>query len=418
MALADSVHGIGGSVEDGGVSGGREKIEFLEQAGFVEVAEFERDEAEADAALPGFAEQLGDQSIDLGLQIGRLVEALAADGFVEVVVADADGDRAGGLAFRAGLGEQAVGYSSQDRQGIDLVGDVAFECRLLGIRFRGWGLGDDRALVASVGKIPKFAGGFPGKERKLVRRGGGDVGDAREPGLAERAGEPGADAREPVVVERGEEFALGAGGDGDQGVRLAELAGHLRDELVRADPARERDAQRLAHRPPDRRRDVFGRFLPVSSQVRIPLVDRSHLDRRREVIRVAEHHPREVLVFFKIPRDHDQPRAKLASPRDRHRGGDPMPPRLIRSRRHDPPRRAADRDRLSPQPRIRRLLDRGKKRVGIEVENHSVQMNTWREKSQSRAEIFHAEAQGRGGGIFSRSSSHKPENVVRMRGVW
>ena len=387
MALADGVHGPGGAVEDGGIFCGGKKVEFLEQAGFVEIAEFERDEAEADSALPGFAEQRGDQAIDLHFEIRRLVEALAAGGFVEIVVADADGDRAGGLAFRAGFGKKPVGHPSQDRQRVGLVGDVALEGGLLGIRFCGRGLGHDRAFVTTVGEIPKFARRFSGKKRKLVRRGGGDVGDAREPGLAERAGEEGTDARQPVIVERGEEIALGAGGNGDQGIRLAEFAGHLRDELVRADPARECDAQRFTHRPPDRRRDVLGALFSVPAQIRIPLINRPHLDRWREVIRVAEHHPREVFVFFKIPRDDDQPRAKFPRLRHRHCRRDPAPPRLIRSRRHHPPCRTADRDRFLPQPRVRRLLDRGKKRIGIEMENHSVQMNTLRGRSQSRAEM-------------------------------
>ncbi len=376
MPFADCIHSPRGAVEDGGIPGGWKKVEFLEKAGFVEVAELERDEAEADAAFPRLAQEGCDEAEDPGFEVGRLIEALAALGFIEVVVADPDGDRAGGLAFRAGLGEKPVRHPAKDRQGVGLVGDVALECRLLGIRLRGRGVGNDRAFVASVGEIPKFAGGFSSEQRKLVRRGGGDVGDARKPGIAERAGEEGADAREPVVVERGKEFPLGAGRDGDQGIRLAELAGHLGNEFVRADPARERDPERLADRPPDHRRDVFRGLLPVSPQVRIPLVDRSHLDRRREIIRVAEHHPREVLVFLKIPRNHDQLRAKPPRPRHRHRRRDPIPPRLVGRRGHHPARRAPDRDRLLPQPRVRRLLDRGKKRIGIEMENHSVQMNT------------------------------------------
>ena len=410
MTLADGVHGPGGAVEDGGIFCGGKKVEFLEQAGFVEIAEFERDEAEADPALPGFAKERGDQAIDLRLQIRRFVEALAAGGFVEVVVADADGDRARGLAFGAGFGKKPVGHPSQDRQRVGLVGDVALEGRLLGIRFCGRGLGHDRAFVTTVGEIPKFARRFSGKKRKLVRRGGGDVGDAREPGLAERAGEEGTDARQPVIVERGKEFPLSAGGNGDQGIRLAEFAGHLRDELVCADPAGERDPERLAHRPPDRRRDVLGRLFSIPAQVRIALVNGSHLDGGREVIRVAEHHAREVFVFFKIPRNHDQPRAKFPRPRHRHRRRDPAPPRLIRRRCHHAPRRPPDRDRLPPEPRIRCLLDRGKKRIGIEVENHSVQMSTIREGSQSGAGIFHAEAQRRG--------EQRPENVAGTCELW
>jgi hypothetical protein len=54
-----------------------------------------------------------------------------------------------------------------------------------------------------------------------------------------------------------------------------------------------------------------------------------------------------------------------------------MPPRLIRSRCHHAPRRTSHRHRLAPQAPIGSLFDRGKKRIGIEVEYHGVQMNTF-----------------------------------------
>ena len=343
----------------------------------VEIRELEGNEAEADAALPGFFQEVGEAGVGERLDGDGLVEAVAAAGFLEIAVADADGDCAGGARCGAELGEEAVGHRAEGREGEGFVGGVGLEGLLFGEGFRGRGVGHHGAVVDAVGEFPERACGFSGEEGEVGGRCGGDVADEREAGAAEGVGEAGANAWQPFDRERGEELSLGAGGDFDKGVGFFRFAGDLGGEFVRGHAFGEGDAEGLVDGAADGGGGVPGVAAFPAAEVGVALVDRPDLDERREIVGVAEHEAREVLVFFEVARDNDEARAEPAGARNRHGGGDAVPAGLVGGRGHHPARRTAHGHGLPPQARVGRLLDRGEKGVGIEVEDHGVQMNTF-----------------------------------------
>ena len=248
---------------------------------------------------------------------------------------------------------------------------------MLRVGFRSRGLRHHRAFIHAIGEFPKCASVFSREKRELLRRRASDLTNERQTRPAQRGSKLRPDAGKPFVFEWGKKFGLSASRDLCEGVRFFPFARDLRDQFIRGYPLGERDAERLSHRLTYCLRDVLRCLFGVSSQVGVAFIDRSHLDDRREVVGVAEHHTREMLVFLEIPGHDDEPRTQPPRLRHRHRRSDPMPPRLIRSRCHHSPSRASHRHRLAPQARIGSLFDRGKKRIGIEVEYHGVQMNTF-----------------------------------------
>src|ERR1019366_9474460 len=88
-----------------------------------------------------------------------------------------------------------------------------------------------------------------------------------------------------------------------------------------------------------------------------------------EVVAVAKHPVRKLLIPLKIARKNDQVRAELARPCGRHGRIDAVMPRFIGSRGDDAALFTAHGHRPVAQPGIRGLLDRRKKGVSVQMHN-------------------------------------------------
>src|SRR6185503_10138048 len=91
-----------------------------------------------------------------------------------------------------------------------------------------------------------------------------------------------ADAGQVLERQRAEERELAAGQDLGHAAGLRELARETRDEPVRADADREREARARLHAALDREGRVEGRAMEPrgAGEIEIEVVDRGHLDAR------------------------------------------------------------------------------------------------------------------------------------------
>ena len=114
--------------------------------------QLERDEPQADAPLPCFAEQDTQAAIHVGFQVGRFTEAFAALVFLHVVVTHLHREGADALSIRPNLGHQIIRHASQDGFHILLVGDVGAEGLLLAVGLGRLSRWHYQPLVHSVGE--------------------------------------------------------------------------------------------------------------------------------------------------------------------------------------------------------------------------------------------------------------------------
>src|SRR5437764_2898685 len=92
--LAQLINRVGEALLSQVLASGGVKAERAAEPAGINITELERDQAEADPALPGFAEQGRGQGINVSFQIGRFAQALARLLLVHVVVAHFDGQTA------------------------------------------------------------------------------------------------------------------------------------------------------------------------------------------------------------------------------------------------------------------------------------------------------------------------------------
>src|SRR5262249_1544323 len=69
--LAEFVHDVGQTLLGVVLAGKDVQAKAAGETPFIDVREFEGDEAEADAAFPGFAQEEGELGVELGFQVGR-----------------------------------------------------------------------------------------------------------------------------------------------------------------------------------------------------------------------------------------------------------------------------------------------------------------------------------------------------------
>ena len=161
---------------------------------------------------------------------------------------------------------------------------------------------------------------------------------------------------------------LGRRVDDHEPVGLCDLRGDLGQMLGARHADRDRQAEFVAHPPPDRSRDLFRRAeqMRAAGDVGKGLVDRNALDQRREIAEHANRGVAEPLVLLEMPADEDQLRAEFPGAPPRHAAVHAEGLRLIGRGEHDP---AADGDRLAAQRRIEQLLDRRVERVEIGMQD-------------------------------------------------
>ena len=198
----------------------------------------------------------------------------------------------------------------------------------------------------------------------------GNLADVGQPGGIQLGRRLRADAGQPLVGERGEKSRFAPGRHKLKGGGLLHLGSNLADELVAADALAHGELERL----PDGVANRFGdaqRRLARARQVEIALVNGADLHVRREVVGVGKHQPGEELVFIEVARQQNQPGTQPARQGGGHRRVDAELARLIRGRGNDAALFAAHGNGFAAQPRVRRLLDRGEKGVGIQVHNRA-----------------------------------------------
>ena len=178
--LAEFVHDVGEVVE-GGVAA-RKNIERKAgiEAEFIHIGEPERDEAEADAAFPGFAEEDGEFGIEVGFEIGGFGKAFGGLVFVHVVIADFDGESTDAFAVGADFGHKFVGHAAEGGFEKGLIGGIGSEGFLFAVGFGGGAGGNDRALVNTAGEIAELGSHIADEEAEEIGRGLGDLADERE----------------------------------------------------------------------------------------------------------------------------------------------------------------------------------------------------------------------------------------------
>src|SRR5438552_12130929 len=149
---------------------------------------------------------------------------------------------------------------------------------------------------------------------------------------------------------------------------LCQLGRNGTHQLVCADALAHGDFQTLANRLADFERHIRCR-LPCGSQVKIALVNTRLLDLWREVVAIAEHPMRKLLIPFKITGKDNQVWAEFSRPDSGHWCINAVFPRLVTGRRDNAPLFTADRDGPVSQSRVGCLFDCGKKTVRVYVNN-------------------------------------------------
>ena len=140
--------------------------------------------------------------------------------------------------------------------------------------------------------------------------------------------------------------------------------------LLLADALAHGELERLPDGVANRLGDAQRR-LARARQVEIALVNRADLHVRREVVGIGKHQPGEQLVFLEIARQENQPGTQPARQGGGHRRVNAELARLIRGRGDDAALFPAHGDGFAAQPRVRRLLHRGEKGVGIQMHNRA-----------------------------------------------
>ena len=167
--------------------------------------------------------------------------------------------------------------------------------------------------------------------------------------------------------------ASSPGGTIDEPVGLAQVGGHLGDELGRRHPDARREADLAAHRladlPGDRLRGTEEGL--AAGHVEERLVDRDLLEQRREPPEDLHDAPALAAVLRAVDGEEGAARAERGRRPERHRGMDAEGTGLVAgSRHHAPgPRVAPDDDRAAAQLGPVALLHRREERVEVDVED-------------------------------------------------
>ena len=156
----------------------------------------------------------------------------------------------------------------------------------------------------------------------------------------------------------------------DEALRLLEVGRDLRDQPVRADADRDRDAGAVAH-VGDQLAQHAQRLLGVGD-VGVALVEPDLLDDRQTLAHQLPDLARLVPVGLEVGRDEDRLRAQPPRLRGGRGRADAEPARLVGRGRDDRARPGAgDDDRLAGQLGPAQQLDRDVERVAVEVGDHT-----------------------------------------------
>ena len=111
---------------------------------FINVAQPQRDQSQADAPLPGLAQERGGQGINFGLEIGRFAEALGGLLFVHVIIADLYSDSANAFAVFADFGHELISHAAEGGSEEFLVRRIGSKSFLFAVGFSRRTRRDDR----------------------------------------------------------------------------------------------------------------------------------------------------------------------------------------------------------------------------------------------------------------------------------
>lgn len=338
------------------------------EAEVVDVGEFESDAAEAHAAFPGAAEQGVEEGVDFGLDVRGFGEAFGDLMFIEVVVADFDGERADGALFGPDGGEELIGHFSECGLDAGFIGLIFRKGFLVAVGFGGGGCGDDGPGIDGIGELFEEWGMGEAEAVEEVGGGVGDLADGGEAGAVESIGELWADAGEPTVGQGVEELEFLARGDMDEGVGLSEFGGDLTDEFVGADALADGDFEAGANGFAESGGNFEGGF-PGGGEVGVAFIDRGDFDVGREVVGIGKHPLGEALVFFEIAGKDDEVGAEAPGAGGGHGGFDAESAGLVGGGGDDAAAFAADGDRPAAKPGIGSLFDGGVEGIGVQMDD-------------------------------------------------
>lgn len=365
---AEGVDGAGEAAAGGAGIWAVVEGQFALAVADVEVAQFEGDEAERDAAAPGLAEEGAEAAVEVGLEVGGFREAFAALVFGHVVVADFDGEGADAAIFGADLGHEAIGHAAEEGFEVVFVGEVDGEGFLFSEGAGGLFGEDEGAFVDAAGEVEDGGGLAAEEEFEQVEGGLGEVADVAQAGGVEAVGGFGADAGEPFVGEGVEEGEFGAWGDFDEGLRFAEFGGDLADEFAGGDALADIDFEFLADGVADGLGDFAGGALGAG-EVEIAFVDAGHFDVWGEVKGVGEHPLGELFVALVVAGEDDELGAELAGAGGGHGGVDAHAASFVGSGGDDAAGLAADGDGFAAETGVGGLLYGSEEGIGVQVDD-------------------------------------------------
>ena len=135
--------------------------------------------------------------------------------------------------------------------------------------------------------------------------------------------------------------------------RFIELGCNLADEFVGTDALADCNFKRLPDGVADRSRDFYRRFAPVGRNVEVSFVYGSLFHVRRKIVSNIKYPLGKLFVALVVTAQHEQFRAELVRPRRRHRCINVELSGFVGGRGDDAATFTANRNRFSPQPRVR-----------------------------------------------------------------
>ena len=366
LATAQVVHGSGQPALGLVLPGGSIQRQFPAEESVMHVGQFQRHHPQAHPPPPGLPQQRVQPAVEVGFQVGRLREAGPALVLRHVVVAHLHGERADGVILLSQAGAEGVRHAAQRGLRKVLVGDIGGERLLLAVGL-GWGtLRDNGPFINAPGELPQQLSLPPGDEFEQLHRRAGQLADMGKPSRVELLAQLGTNAGEPLVAQRGEKVCLPPGGHFLERRRLAQLRGHGAHQLVAPDALADDEFQLLLDGPADGLRHL-GRRLAHGGQVEVALVNRGLLHVGGEVVRVAEHPVRELLVTLEVAGQQDELGTEPAGLHGGHGRVDAEPPGLVAGAGNDAALLTPNGHRLAAQLRVGRLLDGGEEGIRVEM---------------------------------------------------
>ncbi len=349
-------------------AGGGGEGKFGGEEAAVELGEFERNEPEADAAFPGFAEEDVEQTVNIGFEIGGFGEAFADLIFGHIIIANTNGEGADAGVFLADFGKEVIGHAAEGGGEVLFIREVNGEGFLVAERFLGLARRDEGAVVNAMRELADGGGLVAEDEFEQGKGSEGEVLDPGEAGGVEANAGFRADAGKPFVREGMQKGDFGAGLDDFKAGGFVDFGGNGADEFIGGNAFADGDFEALANGFANGLGNFNGRFAGAGN-IEVAFVNGGLLNFRGEIVAIAEHPVGVLLVEFKIAGDDNEFGAEFAGAGGGHGGIDAKAPGFIGSGGDDAAFFAAHGNGFAAQFGIGGLFNGGKESIRIQMNN-------------------------------------------------